>query len=167
MISEHQSYSLTQYDFWLGAGCFTVVCLGFGAYLRVVWKCDWRTFYIGSSRVKLILACQQVLKWVHPATNQKVDLHSHSSNTTSENARHTWKETIEFVCRTTNGKVKGHQLPTKVSLSWGITLMEVYNMYGLHVWDEHAFSHKYIESQWYLRVLFYRFQRSCSRGDKP
>ena len=40
------------------------VWLVFGACLEVMWRCEQRTLYIGSVRVKLILACQEVLKWL-------------------------------------------------------------------------------------------------------
>jgi hypothetical protein len=35
----------------------------------VVWRFEHRTFYIGSWRVKLVLACQEVLKWVWSSMN--------------------------------------------------------------------------------------------------
>jgi len=32
-----------------------------------VWRFEWRIFHVGPSRVKLIFACQEVLKWVLPS----------------------------------------------------------------------------------------------------
>ena len=44
--------------------------VSFGACLDVVWRFNQTTFYIGTSRVKLILASQDVSKWVWPSMNQ-------------------------------------------------------------------------------------------------
>ena len=46
--------------------CDQEIC---GACLEVVWRFEWRTFYISSLKVKLILACQEVLKWVWPCSS--------------------------------------------------------------------------------------------------
>ena len=52
---------------WVGMGMgmgMSTQCraLVFGACVEVVWRFEQRTFYIGSRGVKLILACQEVLK---------------------------------------------------------------------------------------------------------
>ena len=55
-----QSYPLVHHDFWQGVGCFAYksfhVWQALGACLEVMWRFEQRTFYIGSLRVKLILA---------------------------------------------------------------------------------------------------------------
>ena len=69
------SIELSSNSTWLlvGGWLFYIQCLPlwgtFGACLEVVWRFEQRTFYIGSWRVKLILACQEVLKWIWPSMN--------------------------------------------------------------------------------------------------
>ena len=52
----------------------------------VVWRFEHRTFYISSLRIKLILACQEVLWWVWPPMNQKRLLFHSNWNTASKHA---------------------------------------------------------------------------------
>jgi hypothetical protein len=40
-----------------------------GACLEVVWRFEQRTFYKGSLRIKLTLACQEVPEWAWPSMN--------------------------------------------------------------------------------------------------
>ena len=42
----------------------------FGACLESMWMFERRTFYIGSLRFELILACQEVLRWERPPMNR-------------------------------------------------------------------------------------------------
>ena len=66
----YQSYPLTQVDVWPWVGCFAYNAIHVwwvsGACLEVVWRCGWRTIYIGSLRVTLILECQEVLAFNEP-----------------------------------------------------------------------------------------------------
>jgi hypothetical protein len=63
-------------------------------------------FYIGSIRVKLMLACQEVLKWVCSSMSwnrllsmqiQRLPLSMH----------HEWEGIVDIVCKATNGKSEG------------------------------------------------------------
>jgi hypothetical protein len=54
-----------------------------------------RTFYIGSLRFKLILACQEVLNWVWPSMNLNTLLF-HQIQTLPPSMHHKWKEIMNI-----------------------------------------------------------------------
>ena len=66
MLMYVLEFPVTQRDFLVGSWLCCIQhlpCLvSCGACLEVVWRFERRTFYIGSLRVKLVLACQEVLK---------------------------------------------------------------------------------------------------------
>ena len=67
---EKKIYPPTQDDFWseVGSLAYNTFHVGqiCGACLGVVWRFRQTTFYFGSLRVKIILACQQVLNEFGP-----------------------------------------------------------------------------------------------------
>ena len=63
----------------------------------------WRTFYNVSLWVKLIVASQEVLEWVWLSRNQN-RLPFIQIQTLPPSMHHKWKELIDIVCKTTNGK---------------------------------------------------------------
>jgi hypothetical protein len=75
----------------------------FGACLEVVGSFERRTFYIGPLRVKLILACQEVLNWDWPSINQ-IKLLFIQIQPLPLNMHHKWKESIDLVYKTSDGK---------------------------------------------------------------
>ena len=88
-----------------------------------------RTFYINSWRVKLILVCQEVLKWVWLSMNRKRLLFI-QIQTIPPTVHHKWKLSIEIVFRTTNKKSQGTHswVLTKLEsdpMSYRITLMQL------------------------------------------
>ena len=62
-----------------------------------------RTFYIGSLRVKLIMACQEVLNWVWLSMNPNRLLFI-QTQTLPLSIHHKWKDIMDIVCPKTNGK---------------------------------------------------------------
>ena len=62
----------------------------FGARLELVWKFEQQTFHIGSLRVKLILASQEVLKWVWPSVSQYIMWFIQTSTPTPRHALKTY-----------------------------------------------------------------------------
>jgi len=60
-------------------------------------------FYTGSLRVKLILACAEVLKCAWPSMNRNMLLFN-QIQTLPPSMHHKQKEIIDDVCKTTNGR---------------------------------------------------------------
>ena len=73
-------------------------------------------------RIKLILACQEVLKRDWPSMNQSRPLFI-QIQTLNPSMRHKWKETTDIVCKTTNKISQWKNSQQKVPLSWKITLL--------------------------------------------
>ena len=78
----------------------------FGSCFKVVWRFERRTFYIGPLRVELILGCPKVLIWAWPSMNWN-RLPFIQVQTLPPSMHHKWKEIIDIVCKTTNGKSWG------------------------------------------------------------
>jgi len=76
----------------------------------------------GSLRVKNILACQEVLKWVWPSTNRNWLLFI-QSQTLPPSIHHNWKEITDVVYRTTNRNHGGPTPHEKSHLSSRFTLI--------------------------------------------
>ena len=89
----------------------------FGKFLVHAWRqCEdfeQRISYIGSLRIKLILACQEMLTCVNLALTEqkKVALRSNSI-TSSEYMDHKWERVvITIACKNNQWKIIGNQLP--------------------------------------------------------
>ena len=100
MIKE---YSFNSKSFWSGVGCYTAKTFHLGQAFGICFA--QRAFYYNQSRIKLILVCQEVLKWVWPSVNT-------NRGTTGSVAlkqllplsmHHKWKGIIDFICETSNG----------------------------------------------------------------
>lgn len=71
-VLAQKGYPLRQPRFWSGVGFFnTNLSIFFGTCLGSVWRSDQGSFHISSSRVYLLLACQELLKCVWPPMNQR------------------------------------------------------------------------------------------------
>ena len=73
MLMNLSGFSCNSTRLLVGSWLFCIQHLPYlvscGACLEVVWRFERRTFYIGSLRVKLVLACQEVLKRVRLSMN--------------------------------------------------------------------------------------------------
>ena len=89
----------------VGSWLFCIQLSMFGKFsvtsLEAVWRFEWRTLYVSSLRVKLVLECQEVLKWVWPSTNPNKLLFN-QIQTLSPSTHHKWQEIVDVVCKTTN-----------------------------------------------------------------
>jgi hypothetical protein len=72
-----------------------------------VWRFEQGTFFIGSLRVKLILACQEVLGWVWPSMNRNGFLFVQIQTLLPLSKHPKWKEIIDIVCKQPMGNHKG------------------------------------------------------------
>ena len=68
-----------------------------------MWRFEQRTFYVDSSKVKVILVCSEVLKWIWLLMNQN-RLLVLQIQTLPLRMHLEWKEIIDIVCKTINGK---------------------------------------------------------------
>ena len=77
---------------------------------------------MGAFKIKLILACQEVLKQVWPSMNQNRSLFIQIQSL-HPSMRHKWKETTDIVCKTTNKISYRKNSRHKVPLGSKITLL--------------------------------------------
>lgn len=65
---------------------------------EVVWRFDWRTFYVDSWKVKIILACQEVLKRICSSMTRNRLLFIQIP-TLPSSMHHRWKELFNFFAK--------------------------------------------------------------------
>ena len=121
-LSQHiRVILLTQHDFWLAVGCQAHntfhIWEAFCPYLEVVWRFEWRMFYIGLLKVRFILASQEVLKWAWPSMNGYRLLFT-QIQTLPPKMHHKWKRNYWYCVQNNQWKIRGNQLPRKRSVEF-------------------------------------------------
>ena len=93
--------------FWLGVGCFAYNTfhfqLVFGACLVVVWRFEQRTFPYQFIEGQTQFGMQRGAE-ISLALNGPKKVALHSIQALPLSMHHNWKEIIDFVCNTVNGK---------------------------------------------------------------
>jgi hypothetical protein len=86
----------------------------FGKFSVHAWRFEWRTFQISSFRIKLILACQEVLMWVWPSMNWNRLLFVPIQTLPLGMHQFKWKEIIDYAKQ----PMKNHRGPTPRKSHW-------------------------------------------------